>query len=88
MDCGPISVKFIDTNTNAAPDSEIFLDDRLTPNSFNFASLYTKDISKKGGYPIQYTVSHANYASNNISASFTVTIVDPCGSPVALGMNS
>jgi len=51
VDCGLLTVEIVDTNTNVSPDSVVF-DDGRTVGAFNFASLYTDDVDKRGKYPI------------------------------------
>ena len=85
VDCGSITVKFIDTNTTAVPDPLVFLDDRTRPNAFNYASLKIQDVDKRGLYLIQYTVYYTNYAFNSATSNIMkITVVDPCDDPVSM----
>ena len=73
-------------STGTTPDTEIFLDDRTNAGAFNFASLYSEDVSKKGEYLIKYRVYHTTYSANvvQIADPFIITIVDPCEQPVSV----
>ena len=87
VDCGPVSVSF-KNNNGAAPDSALFEDDRLTANAYNYASLFTDDVAKKGLYKIKYRVFHTNYGDNKDSSTFKITIVDPCEAPKSITKSS
>lgn len=46
----------------------------------------SEDVDKKGVYRIQYKAFFTAYPENSVSSNeaFTVTIVDPCDSPISL----
>ena len=84
IDCGPITVNFFnEIPSKTAIDPDLFLDERITPGSYNFAVRNTDDILKKGVYPINYVAYFTNYPSNvaNLAETFTVTVIDPCDDP-------
>ena len=61
VDCGPVSVDFINLFTFSTPVSTVFDDDRV---NYSFANIYTEDTTLKGPYNINYKVYHTNYVSN------------------------
>ena len=71
-------------------DTEIFIDDRVTPGSFNLASLYTENVLFADTYPIKYRVYHTVYNTNIVTLvdPFTITIIDPCDKPASLTASS
>lgn len=81
IDCGLVTVIFIDTNTGTTPDPTIFFDERINLNSFNYATQFNDVVDKKGDYPIKFTVYHTSYPLNSVSKTFTVKVLDPCEAP-------
>ena len=85
VDCGPLTVGFINEDLSAF-DPDIFNDDR-TAGDFKFEILYSEDITKKGLYPLLYLAYFANYGLSNVlykDAPFTVRIIDPCDEPISV----
>ena len=65
VDCGAITVKIYDNDSPSTPLDSILSDIRVDANDFNFAVLYTEDVSKKATYKIGVTAYFTNYVSNS-----------------------
>ena len=85
-DCGPQAVSFfLNDGSETALDPVLFSDVRDPANN-SFEVLETQLVAKVGLYPITYKVVYTSYPANFKvqSTPFTVTIVDPCDSPVSI----
>ena len=71
-------------------DQDLF-EDFQDLSGFNvFSILETEDISKVGIYKISYRVYLTEYPENTTEkrAAFTVTVIDPCNSPLDISSPS
>ena len=87
VDCGPITVEFINgVDDSSVLEPGLLLDDRTLDPDNEFTTLYTEDVTKEGAYPVRYRVYHSNYPGNVVeqTATFTITVVEPCLNPVSV----
>ena len=81
IDCGPLSLEFFnDDESQTVLDNKLFSDFRIRTSAYNLVTKYSKNVLKKGIYPIKYRVYHSNYPTNVVVLEdpFIVEIIDPC----------
>lgn len=86
VNCGPLVVQFLDTNSNSDPDPKLFYTDVVRARGeMNTFKLYeTIDYAAEGRYDFVYSVYYENYPQVSGQQTLTITIFNPCSSPLSL----